>query len=79
MLNLLHIGWGRPLGDSLDFFRIHLDVTWGNNETQELHLRHIEFTFLRVNIQVVLQEAMEDSLNMLCVFLQEPRENQNII
>jgi len=66
-LHLLHRPRSGPIRDCLNLLRIHLYMAGLNDESQKLHLGHMEFTFFRFNIKVIIEEASENLPNMLCV------------
>lgn len=54
-----------PVSDGLGFLRVHLDVALGDNEPEEGDLRDMELTLLRLDIEMVLEEALKDLADMV--------------
>ncbi len=47
-------------------------MTWGDDKAEKLSMGDVELTFLRFHIEMVIQEALENSTDMPFMLLERP-------
>ncbi len=58
---------------------IHLHVPRSDEEAEKLSLGYMKLTFLRLYVEMIVKESLEDPADMPLMLLQWSRENEDII
>ena len=43
--DILYLGWGRPVADSIEFSGVHFNVSWGYYHSQVVNVGYTKLTF----------------------------------
>src|ERR1700742_2030418 len=78
-LKFLDTSWHWPVAHSINFYRVHLDLVFRENESQKLYLLHFEKTLFWFQVEVVVLQYLEDSLHCQSMLFQGFGEDQYVI
>jgi hypothetical protein len=73
------VGWRRPVQDALHFLDVHGNPISSDNEAKEFHAVLVELAFLGFGEESCFAKCFKDRGNMLIVFLQCVRVDEDVI
>jgi len=71
--------WGWPIGDTLEFRWVHRDLVVFYDHAEEGYLFFVEFTFLRLEIQIVVSYDLQNFESGFTKFLLRFGINEDVV
>ncbi len=71
--------WLGPVTDGLDLLLVHLDAICTEDVSKELHHGAVELTLLKLQVEMVFPEMLQDLLDVVAMFGQVLGVNQDVI
>ncbi len=78
-LDILNKSWSSIIKNGLNFTRIHANVIFRNDITQEFHFRLMEFTFLQFGVKSNLPKLLQNYMYMAFMVFNVIWENEDVI